>query len=153
MGALSIRPSRAGDAELCERILRALPEWFGIESALLQYVRDAERLPTWIAEIDGQPVGFITLHQHFPEAGEIHCIALLPERHRAGAGGEMVRFAEAWLKQRGARLMQVKTLGPSRGCEAYERTRRFYVRMGFMPLEEIHGLWPGNPCLVLVKPL
>jgi hypothetical protein len=25
--------------------------------------------------------------------------------------------------------------------------------MGFRPLEEIHGLWPGNPCLIMVKVL
>ena len=26
-------------------------------------------------------------------------------------------------------------------------------RVGFLPLEETDALWPGNPCLILVKPL
>jgi len=25
--------------------------------------------------------------------------------------------------------------------------------MGFQPLEEIAGLWPGNPCLIMIKTL
>ena len=51
-------------------------------------------------------------------------------------------------------FLQVKTLGPSRPDEGYERTREFYAAMGFTPLEEIHGLWdPGNPCLIMIKHL
>jgi hypothetical protein len=49
--------------------------------------------------------------------------------------------------------LQVKTLGPSRPDPGYEATRRFYEASGFRPLEELHGLWPGNPCLLLVKRL
>ena len=47
----------------------------------------------------------------------------------------------------------VKTLGPSDHDEGYERTRRFYGACGFVPLEEIHGLWEHNPCLLMVKRL
>ncbi|MET9020489.1 hypothetical protein ABZV93_10935 [Actinopolymorpha sp. NPDC004070] len=48
------------------------------------------------------------------------------------------------------RLLQVKTLGPSHPHEGYARTREFYRAMGFQPLEELHGVWPGNPCLLMV---
>jgi hypothetical protein len=48
----------------------------------------------------------------------------------------------------------VKTLGPSRRSERYERTRRFYEARGFVPLEELAGFWDeNNPCLILVKHL
>lgn len=53
----------------------------------------------------------------------------------------------------GVEMLQVKTLGPSQPDASYDRTRQFYSHMGFRPLEEIHGLWPGNPCLVMVKVL
>lgn len=49
--------------------------------------------------------------------------------------------------------MSVKTLGPSDpdpGCAA---TRLFYAALGYQPVEELLGLWPGNPCLLMVKPL
>jgi hypothetical protein len=53
----------------------------------------------------------------------------------------------------GVRLLQVKTLGPADPDPGYDRTRRFCLSLGFEPLEEIHGLWPDNPCLVMVKVL
>ncbi|MCZ3389515.1 MAG: hypothetical protein LH645_10460 [Actinomycetia bacterium] len=47
----------------------------------------------------------------------------------------------------------MKTLGPSRLDEGYAKTTQFYRAMGYVPLEEIHGLWGANPCLILIKPL
>src|SRR4051812_43984620 len=38
----------AGVADQCERVLRTLPLWFGIESSLMEYVRDTERFPTFV---------------------------------------------------------------------------------------------------------
>ena len=53
----------------------------------------------------------------------------------------------------GVRVLQVKTLGPSRPDAGYSKTLSFYVAMGYIPLEELQGIWPENPCLILVKPL
>jgi hypothetical protein len=50
-------------------------------------------------------------------------------------------------------LVQVKTLGPSRPDANYARTRLFYEASGFQPLEELHGLWGANPCLIMIKVL
>lgn len=146
-------PIRECESAWCEETLRALPGWFGIEESLLEYVRDTAALPTWIARRSGQPVGFITIRIHNPHAAEIHCMAVRPEAHRRGVGRAMVRFVEEHVRRQGARLLQVKTLGPSRPDEHYERTRRFYEAMGFVPLEEMKTLWPGNPCQVFVMPL
>lgn len=143
----------AGQNTLCDGILRSLPEWFGIESALVRYVSDCERWPTWIAWIDGAPVGFITVHTHFPRAAEIHCIAVAPQRHRAGVGRRLVEFAGEVLRAAGVEYLQVKTLGPSRPSVEYERTRRFYEAMGFVALEEFKDLWPGNPALQMISRL
>jgi len=61
--------------------------------------------------------------------------------------------AEAYLRDRGVEYLQVKTLGPSDPDPGYARTRAFYEARGFVPLEELHGLWEDNPCLLLVKRL
>lgn len=158
MGAVdrtAIRSVAPGEHAVCEHILRALPAWFGIESSLVQYVADVQRYPTWLGvdSTTNEPLGVLTLHQHFPESAEIHCMAVLPDHHRRGVGRALIAFAESEVRSRGAEYLQVKTQGPSRPCEAYTRTRAFYRALGFAPLEEIHGLWPGNPCLVLVKRL
>ena len=59
-----------------ERILRSLPIWFGPEESTLEYIRDTSRYPTFFA-MDGDAIsGFITLQQHFPQASQIHRIAV-----------------------------------------------------------------------------
>lgn len=135
-------------------ILRSVPEWFGIESALLGYVKASEEWPTWFAIAGEAPIGFITIHTHFRESAEIHCIAARPEWHRRGVGRALVHHAEGVLRVQGVRFLQVKTLSPRRACEHYDRTREFYLAMGFVPLEEFPLLWDErNPALQLVKAL
>jgi GNAT superfamily N-acetyltransferase len=134
----------------CDRILRSLPEWFGIAEAVDAYVRDVAALPT-LAYDDA---GFLSLKAHGRYAAEIYVMGVLRERQGQGIGTALVEAAEDRLRGAGVEYLQVKTLGPSRPSEHYELTRRFYEKVGFRPLEEIHGLWSeGNPCLLMVKRL
>jgi ribosomal protein S18 acetylase RimI-like enzyme len=91
--------------------------------------------------------------RHFPESAEIYLMAADPAMHRRGIGCALVEALEADLVADGVELHQVKTLGPAQADASYDQTRRFYSRMGFRPLEEVHDLWPGNPCLIMVKVL
>jgi GNAT superfamily N-acetyltransferase len=143
------------DPAAVERLLRALPDWFGLEESIKEYVADAQRLPTYLAYRDGddQAVGALLLARHFPESAEIHLMAVAPDLHRHGIGRDLLDAAEADLRAEGVRYLQVKTLGPSRPDESYEKTVWFYRAMGFTPLEEFRSLWPDNPCLLLVKSL
>ena len=128
-------------ASVCEPVLRALPEWFGIEEATRQYIEDIQGLPTLLASIDGQVVGFLTLRLHSDYAAEIHVMGVYPEWHRHGVGRALVREVEAHLRQRGVEYLQVKTLSPAHPDRNYAWTRRFYLAMGFRPLEEFPELW------------
>jgi len=153
MDKAGIRDLRPGEVASCEAILRALPDWFGIEEALRDYVRDAARLETLVADDGGAIAGFLSLKEHNPRAAEIHVMGVRPERHGGGVGRALVEEAERRLRARRVEFLQVKTLGPSRPHAPYERTRGFYARMGFVPLEE-NRLWgETNPCLILVKHL
>lgn len=141
-----------GKSKITDEILRSLPEWFGIESAILEYARDVVKLPTFSAMDGEKTAGFLSIKEHFPEAAEIHIMAVRPEAHGRGAGTALVRAAEYWLKGRGCRVLQVKTLGESRESAPYAQTRAFYKKLGFLPLEELKKLWSeGNPCLISVK--
>lgn len=138
----------------CETLLRSLPEWFGIESAIEQYARDIAALPTFIAGTSQKPDGFLTVRRHYPEAAEIHVMAVERSQHRRGIGRALVHACEAWLAADECRYLQVKTLGPGRPCEHYAGTRAFYHAIGFVPLEEFPTLWdPRNPCLLMIKTL
>lgn len=116
-----------GKASVCEPILRALPEWFGIEEATQQYIRDIEGLPTLLARLDGEVVGFLTIRQHTAYAGEIHVMGVRQEVQRRGIGRALVVEAEEHLRKHGVEYLQVKTLSPARPNEHYRRTREFYV--------------------------
>lgn len=71
--------------------------------------------------------------------------------HRKGVGRALLSAAESAAVADGVRVLSVKTLGPSHPDSGYAATRRFYAAVGFLPVEAIPDLWPGNPCLVMVK--
>jgi GNAT superfamily N-acetyltransferase len=93
----------------------------------------------------------LLLDRHFPTTAEVHLIAVARDRHRSGVGHLLLARVEEQLRAEGAQLLSVKTLGPSDPDEGYRRTRMFYEASGFLPIEEFADLWPGNPCLLMVK--
>ena len=110
-------PAARDKSPICESILRALPDWFGIETALMQFVREAAELPMLVAFEDAAMLGFITLRQHSDCAWEIHALGVRPERHRHGIGRRLLAEAEEWLRTRDAEFLSVKTLSGSAECE------------------------------------
>ncbi|WP_101570849.1 MULTISPECIES: GNAT family N-acetyltransferase [unclassified Brevibacterium] len=110
-----------------DRLLLSVPEWFGRPESNAEYVDDARTMETWTVRSD---------------VGEV-----------VGVGTAMMRAVAADVRARGAQLLQVKTLGASSPDPNYDRTRHFYERMGFIPLEET-DLWDeATPCLIMVMPL
>ena len=141
-----------GKSALCEPILRLLPDWFGIEAAIVQYAAEIDHLPTFLASDSGEVLGFLTLKQHYPTAAEVLVMGIRPKAHRRGIGRALVTQAQAWLMGQGVEYLQVKTLGPSHPDAQYAKTRAFYQALGFHPLEEFRQIWDEhNPCLILVK--
>jgi len=140
--------------EAVNQLLRDLPEWFGIEASIVQYVEDARSLPNTAAFHNGEIVGACVVRNHTDDAAEIEVLAVRRELHRHGIGRQLVEAVEVELHLAGVRLLQVKTLGPSGESEEYARTRAFYEAIGFVPLEERTDIWgPENPCLIFVKSL
>lgn len=150
----AVRVLESERSSVCERILRALPEWFGIESSIVKYARDVADLSV-LAACEGEAVvGFLALKRHTPESCEIHVMGVMPPHHRRGIGRVLVEEAARRVRGEGARLMSVKTLAPSRPCAEYDRTRAFYRALGFLPVETFDTLWgEANPCLLMVRPL
>jgi len=142
------------DIENCERILRSLPTYFGIEEAILQYLKDIVHMPVFLALRNGKSIGFLAVNRHTKVSAEIHVMGVLPDEHRKGAGGAMISAVEEYLKSDGVRILEVKTLGESHTDRNYAKTRNFYLAQGFLPLEEIPDFWgKGLPTLFMVKPL
>ncbi|MFI7224818.1 GNAT family N-acetyltransferase [Nonomuraea angiospora] len=138
-------------AEVTARLLDQLPSWFGIPEANAAYVESATRLPGLLAHAGAQAVGVLLYRRHFAEAAEIHLMAVSPDWHRRGVGRALLDALTSDVRAQGCRLLQVKTLGAGDPDPGYAKTRAFYRAVGFLPLEETDDLWPGNPCLIMVK--
>jgi GNAT superfamily N-acetyltransferase len=138
----------------CEQILRSLPGWFGIETALLEYAEATNRLPTFVAVADGTIVGFITLEGHSAIEWEIHCIAIHKSFRGKGIGAALVSSAEDWMKEKGALILLVKTIAESHPSPEFKESRAFYNSIGFASDKIIPDIWgPSNPCLQMRKEL
>lgn len=137
---------------VCDAVLRALPNWFGIEEAIQHYTAEVAALPTWLARAGDEAVGFLSIKQHSSAAAEIYVMGILTAYHRQGLGRRLVAAAEDRLRAAGVTFLQVKTLSPAHPDPFYARTRQFYQSVGFQPLEEFPTLWgEANPCLLLIK--
>jgi len=141
-------------ADDCEAVLRSLPMWFGIERALLMYARDSAVMPIFALSEDHALVGFLTLREHFPEAWDIHCVAIRADARGQGHGSRLLAHAEAWLRSRRVRFLQVKTVAATSSSKEYAETREFYNRRGFSPIEVFPTLWDAhNPALQYITVL
>ena len=138
---------------ICREIPRELPDWFGIPEAIEEYAAFADGATMLVAVRDGIIGGFVVLRDTSDAACEMYVIAVRPALHRLGLGRSLVAAAAAATSGTGRRYLTVKTIGPSRNDAAYEKTRRFYVAMGFVAIEEFADLWDGNPCLLMLKTL
>ena len=120
----------------------------------MHYADATLRLPSFALMEKRKAIAFISLNQHFPESSEVHCMAVHREHRGKGFGRALLEHAEHWLRSGNTRFLQVKTVSASRDDAAYEQTRGFYARMGFVPLQEFPELWdPHNPCIQMIKVL
>ncbi len=145
---------RTEKMEIAAKILQQLPDWFGIPEATANYVKQCAVLDFWVARDEEKPVGFIALKRHFPAAAELTVLGILPEYHRQGLGRQLLAAVENHCRREGICFLQVKTLDPLKENACYDKTRSFYLAMGFTPLETFPTLWDAaNPCLQMIKVL
>jgi len=139
-------------SEICNTVLRLLPNWFGIEKSIVNYVNSVKGQVFWAAYIDDKPIGFLALKQHNNYSFEIEVMGILVEYHRQGIGKQLVEYAQKHVKENDGCYLTVKTLDESRVDVYYDGTRKFYISQGFISLEVFTTLWDEtNPCLFMVK--
>ena len=97
-------------------------------------------------------MGFISLKLNNEYTAEIFVMGIIEEYHQKGIGKNLVSDSEKILRERNYKYLMVKTLGESHPDIYYKKTRVFYSKLGFYPLEEITEIWgKETPCLLLIK--
>lgn len=131
-------------------ILEALPDWFGIEEAREEYIRQSRDLPLFAAYDEDRPVGFLCLKETGKATAELHVLGVLKEYHRKGIGRKLFEKAKEAAIRQGCSFLQVKTVQMGR-YDDYDDTNRFYLSLGFKEFEVFPDLWDeNNPCQIYV---
>jgi len=138
---------------ICESILRALPNWFGVEESIVDYIREVRAMPFFAAmTAENDPVGFVALKPHNEYTSEVCVMGVLQEYHRHKIGSLLIKRCVDECRRAGRTYLTVKTLDQSRASSSYEKTRLFYHAMGFRPLEVFPLFWDkDNPCLFMAR--
>ncbi len=141
-------------SDICELVIRSLPDWFGIEKAILDYIEGVKDKYFLSVNVGTIPVGFISIEEHNEYTSEVYVLGIVEELHGRGIGRRLFEKVEKKLSDEGKKFLTVKTLAASHPDKNYRGTRRFYSSLGFYPLEEFGDLWDeDNPCLFMVKTL
>ena len=139
-------------SSICNDILRALPDWFGVETYIVNYVEDVRSMPFFAAFNCDKIIGFVAIKVHNLFTAEVCVMGVLQEYHRQGVGKQLIEICEKYCKDNNMEYLTVKTLDESRECSNYKKTRSFYFSLGFKPLEVFPLLWDeDNPCLFMAK--
>lgn len=139
--------------KIARYILEALPDWFGIPEAREAYIRESIGKTFFCAYDNEGPVGFLYLKETGRDTVELYVMGVRMEHHRNGIGRALVEAAKEAAKDAGYSFLQVKTVQMGR-YEAYDRTNRFYLALGFREFEVFPTLWDAwNPCQIYVMSL
>jgi ribosomal protein S18 acetylase RimI-like enzyme len=151
---ISVRPLvRERHAAGCDAVVAALPEWFAVESGRRDCAHAVRAQDGLVAVRDDEVIGFVTWRMTTPVAAEITWLAVHPDHHRQGVGRALVEALATRSPATGARVLTAWTLSERDPDPGYARTRAAYAAMGFMPVAEAEIWGPGNPAVLLVRPL
>ncbi len=140
----------------CLSIAKELKQYF-TDTALEVMEKDLLRHLLFIAinsDDSKKLLGFAVIDYKNQNVAEILWVAVKKEHQNNGIGSSLINYINDDLKSRGIKLLEVKTLSEDIKDSYYEKTRRFYKKLGFVHLETINpypGWDPGNPCAIYVK--
>lgn len=136
------------------KVMHNIPKWFNPPEDIDKKSIIHREYPFFAAYDNQNPIGFLTLKIHNEFTADIYNMGILEEYHRQGIGKSLIEMAEKYCFDNGFKYLTVKTLDYSAIYEPYERTRNFYRKVGFVPLEVFTTFWDEeNPCLFLAKHL
>jgi ribosomal protein S18 acetylase RimI-like enzyme len=141
-------------SEYTDIILRKLPEWFGNENSIKNYVETVCELPFWAAFDNNNCIGFFSCKIHYNRTGDIYVCGIDPKYHGKGIGALLYMELEKYCIKNGCEYIIIKTLSEIAEYEPYSKTKKFYLKMGFKELLTLTEMWDENsPCLIMIKVL
>lgn len=152
---MSYKIKKINDPDGAISIAKNLPDFFTI-SGVDSLKEDLKNHELYGAIVDDTLVGFVALRLADVASLEISWLAVLPDWQGKGIGTELVKETLNIKTKEGFKICYVKTLAETISDLGYEKTRKFYKKLGFYTLEIINpypGWDEGNPCQILATAL
>ena len=150
--AMDITIRNTTELEKAFEIAESLPEYFN-EQGLKEIKEKLSAQDVFGAYFGDELVGFASYRKLNDETMELAWLAVSSKYQGQGIGRKLVEESLA-IESKGFSVCQVKTLAETVPDEGYAKTRDFYKKLGFIPIEIIDH-YPGwgseNPCQILVK--
>lgn len=148
--SMEISIKKTEDFEGISKIAVTLKEYFDA-AGLKSIEEDSKTDQCFGAYVDEKLVGFVMYKEINPETIELAWTGVLAEFQGMGVGTKLIYES---LAESGKiyKVCEVKTLSDIVDYKPYEKTRSFYKKIGFVPIETIHP-YPGwtDPCQIFVK--
>ena len=133
-------------------ILYDLPEWFGIPESTEEYILEGSQLPTFVAYVESEGVGFITVKRTNKNELELFVLGIKRKYHHQGIGRKLFESVVEYAKENKYREITVMTVDESfiPFNEPYDNTRKFYYSLGFVKKRVDNEIWGSScPCLIM----
>ncbi len=139
------------DSQKAYEIARSLPDYFN-EGGLKSIEQDTKEHVLYGLYIDNKMIGFVTYKEVNDDVIEMSWLAILTEYQGMKYGKSLVKESLNELSKK-YKICKVKTLSNLDGYEPYKKTRAFYIKMGFIPIEIISPYpgWGDNSCQIYIK--
>lgn len=144
------------DFESKKRVIRStlydLPEWFGIPESTEEYILEGSQLPTFVAYVENESIGFITIKKVDEYQLELFVLGVKRKYHRLGIGKKLFENVVRYAKENNYKELNVMTVDESFKPfnKPYDNTRRFYYSLGFVKNRVDNEIWGSAcPCLIM----
>ncbi len=147
---MRIRPVGPDDLEVCQAIVRGLPDFF-TEDVPEKIANDLDAHHGWVITKDDGVVGFAVVDYRSSRAAEVLWMAVRHDQRNQGVGATLLEHVLGALAADNVALVETKTLDAAAGYEPYIATRTFWEHNGFVHVDTIDPLpgWqPGNPAAI-----
>ncbi len=145
-----LRPLDPGDAPAVVDLVVAAGMFTRDDAGFLLEALEPVEGTTCLVEDADDGAGLASVILYRPEeaadrAFDLTMIAVRPDLQSTGRGEALMRHAENDLRERGQRLVVVRTSGTAQ----YDRTRAFYRRLGYTEHTRVPDYWTDGDDLVL----
>lgn len=136
-------------ANLCQKIIGALPQYFGLPEANARYIEGVKFNHNFAAKIDDRFCGMISLQYNQDGNCNIFWLGISPDTHGIGVGTKLINHIEKVSIKKGIKTLTVETLSPDELDENY--SYNFYKKVGFRELFRLKPDGYNHEMVYMVK--